>query len=62
MSFLKKLLCKHEKWDIQPSYILLFYDRCQNCKKLRKTVGKIEYTYFNLGEFEITPNAESLKK
>jgi len=48
-----RLFCKHVDWDIQPTYTLLYYDRCKRCGKLRKTIGEIDDTYFKLGEYRI---------
>lgn len=47
MNIFKAIFCKHREWDIQPTYILIHYDRCKNCGKLRPTIGKTSYSFTN---------------
>jgi len=51
MKWIKSLFCRHTEWEKQPSYTLIHYDRCKQCRKLRKTVGEVGGIYFKIGTF-----------
>lgn len=47
-AFIKKITCSHE-WTKAEGYILLHYDICRLCGKLRDTnIENVEFTRFNL--------------
>jgi len=50
---IRRIRCKHNDWEIQPTYALLYYDRCKECGKLRETIGAVEGTHFEIGKIRI---------
>jgi len=53
MSIFKQLFCNDHAWEIQPTYALLYYDRCKKCGKLRDTIGKTQTTSFKIGNINL---------